>query len=220
MKRPKRHSRQRRHRASGFSLIEMMSVVAIGIAVTAIAGMSLMPMLKQEHVTNAYNTTLGALRQARDNALSERTSYTVTFVTSLSPVTNTITVAPTLTTFQGANSSVTYTLPSDMSFTTQTGYPTPGPDSFGTGTNAIDFGYTENSSTGGQTVIYFCPDGSAQSAACGLGDYANNWDNGVVYIARTGDILSSRAVTLWGGTGRIRGWRLYPSGSNYIWKRQ
>ena len=30
-----------------------------------------------------------------------------------------------------------------------------------------------------------------------------------MYLARTGDLLSSRAITLWGGTGRIHGWRLY-----------
>jgi len=49
--------------------------------------------MKQQRITNAYNTTLGAMRQARDNAVSQRTSYSVTFYTSLSPVVNTITVA-------------------------------------------------------------------------------------------------------------------------------
>src|ERR1700704_1801012 len=97
--------RRRRHRASGFSLIEMMSVVAIIIILASISFISFVPVMKQQRVVNAYNTTLSAMRQARDNAVSQRTSYSVTFATTTSPVTNTITVAPMVTGFQGAQSS-------------------------------------------------------------------------------------------------------------------
>src|ERR1700675_2525419 len=105
-----------RHRANGFSLIEMVSVLAIIIVLASISFISLVPVMKQQRVANAYNTTLSAMRQARDNAVSQRTSYSVTFATGTSPVTNTITVAPMLATFQGAQSSVTYQLPTDVSF--------------------------------------------------------------------------------------------------------
>jgi prepilin-type N-terminal cleavage/methylation domain-containing protein len=214
------NTRDRNHRESGFSLIEMLSVVAISLVLSVISIMSLVPMLKQQRVNNAYNITLAAMRQGRDNAVSQRTSYSVTFYTSTSS--NTITVAPTLTSFQGAQNSVTYQLPFDMSFVAQPALAsTPAPDGYGTGSLAIDFGYTANGGTGGQSTIYFCPDGSAQSSACSAGGYANNWDGGVVYLARNGDVLSSRAITLWGGTGRIRGWRLYGNGSGgYQWLRQ
>jgi hypothetical protein len=48
----------------------------------------------------------------------------------------------------------------------------------------------------------FYPDGSAQ-------DSLGNYSNGVVYLTRTGSpIYISKAVTLWGATGRIRGWSL------------
>jgi Tfp pilus assembly protein FimT len=216
----------RRHGASGFSLLEMMIVVALTIVVAVISVMSLMPLLSAQHLTNAYNTTMGAMRQARDNAVSQRTSYSVTFVTSTSPNTNTITVAPT-TAFTADQVSVTYQLPTDVAFLAQSGVPSPGPDSFGTGGNAIDFGYTASSNAGGQTVIYFCPDGSAQTASSCAG--MGNWDNGVVYLngpativgsSFSGYLLNSRAISLWGGTGRVHGWRLYPLGGGYQWLRQ
>ncbi len=137
-----------RHRASGFSLIEMVSVLAIIIVLASISFISLVPVMKQQRVANAYNTALSAMRQARDNAVSQRTSYSVTFATSASPVTNTITVAPMLTTFQGAQSSVTYQLPTDVSFLAQSGLPATAPDGYGSGLAAIDFGYTAHA-TGG-----------------------------------------------------------------------
>ena len=210
--------RQRGHRAKGFTLIEMVSVLAIIIVLAAISFVSLVPLMKQQRVVNAYNTTLSAMRQARDNAVSQRTSYRVTFATSTSPVTNTITVAPMLTTFQGAQNSVTYQLPTDVSFLAQSGLPATAPDGYGSGLVAIDLGYTAHANGGAQT-IYFCPDGSVQDDS--TGNCAGNWDGGVVYIARAGDLMSSRAITLWGGTGRIRGWRLYGNGAGgYQWLRQ
>jgi Tfp pilus assembly protein FimT len=217
------NARYRRHGASGFSLIEMVSVVAISIVVTVVSVVSLGSVLNQQHVANAYNTTLAAMRQARDNAVSQRASYVVTFSNTVSP--NTIAVAPTGATFTGDQNTVTYQLPTDVTFLAQSGLATtPPPDGFGTGVNAIDFGYTAtvSSPTGStQNTIYFCPDGSAQTAACNAGGYAINWDGGVVYLARSGDVLSSRAVTLYGGTGRIHGWRLYlKTGGGYQWVRQ
>lgn len=213
-------SRTRRHHASGFSLLEIAMVLAILIIVASISFMSLQPSLRAQRVNNAYNTTLSALRQARDNAVAQRTSYSVTFLTSSS--TNTITVAPTLSTFQGAQNSVTYSLPTDIAFTVVAGVPTSGtPDGFGSGAKSIDFGYTATGSgSGGQTVLYFCPDGSAQDSTGGAGNCNGNWNSGVVYLARPGELLSSRALTVWGATGRIRGWRLYGQSGGYQWQRQ
>jgi Tfp pilus assembly protein FimT len=208
----------RRHRESGFSLLEMLTVVALVIVMASISFISMVPVLKQARVNNAYNTTLAAMRQARDNAISQRTSYKVTFATTTSPVTNTITVTPMLTTFQGAQTTVSYQLPMDVAFVALSGLPSTGPDNYGTGLAAIDFGYTAHA-TGGSQTIYFCPDGSAQDDS--TGNCLGNVDGGVVYIARSGDLLSSRAVTLWGATGRIRGWRLYSNGGGgYQWLRQ
>lgn len=208
-----------RHRESGFSLLEMLIVVAISIVVSVVSVMSLIPMLKQQRVTNAYNTTLAAMRLARDNAVSQRTSYSVTFANSASS--STITVTPTNTAFQGVQNTTVYNLPSDITFNRQSSFPSPGPDGYGTGALAIDFGYTANGATGGSATVYFCPDGSSQDTEGGAGNCAGSWDGGVVYLGRPVELLSARAVTLWGGTGRIRGWRLYSNGSGgYQWLRQ
>ncbi len=225
MTRLERNTGQHRHRERGFSLIEVLSVVAIIIVVASISVMSLVPMLKAQRVNNAYNTTIAALRQARDNAVSQRASYSVTFSNAATP--NTIVVAPALatggTTFQGNQGTVTYQLPTDVTFYAASALSsTPAPDSYGSGVNAIDLGFTANGvGVGNQKTIYFCPDGSAQDAEGTGGNCAGSWDGGVVYIARSTELLSSRAVTVWGGTGRIRGWRLYSNGSGgYQWTRQ
>ncbi len=218
----------RRHRESGFSLIEMMSVVALVIVMSSITFISLVPVMNSQHVTNAYNTTLAAMRLARDSAVAQRTSYSVTFATAVSPSPYaTITVAPTVAGFQGDQNTLIYQLPTDVSFLAQTGLPTAAaavPDGYGSGTVAIDFGWTINGvGTGGANTIYFCPDGSSQRSPTTNNDGScpGTWDGGVVYLARAGDLLSSRAITLWGGTGRIRGWRLYAkSGGGYQWLRQ
>src|SRR6202790_4914377 len=98
-------TKRRRHHQGGFSLLEMMMVIAILIVLASISFISFVPVMKQQRVVNAYNTTLSAMRQARDNAVSQRTSYRVTFASTTSPVTNTITVAPMLTTFQGVQNT-------------------------------------------------------------------------------------------------------------------
>jgi prepilin-type N-terminal cleavage/methylation domain-containing protein len=216
-----------RHRASGFSLIEVLSVLAIIIVLASISSIKLVPMLRQQHITNAYNTTLAAMRLARDSAVGQRTSYSVTFANAVSPSPYaTITVAPVGAGFQGDLNAVVYQLPTDVSFLALPGLPITAakvPDGYGSGTTAIDFGWTINGvGTGGQATIYFCPDGSSQRApgTNNDGSCPGTWDGGVVYLARPGDLLSSRAITLWGGTGRIRGWRLYGTGGNYQWQRQ
>ena len=83
----------------------------------------------------------------------------------------------------------------------QAGFPGAAPDGFGAGVNAIDFGQA----LAGEPMNYvvFMPDGSAQ-------DNLGNFNSGVIYLTRPGDNIynSSRAITVWGATGRIRGWRL------------
>src|SRR6202795_5356219 len=139
-----------RHRANGFSLIEMVSVLAIIIVLASISFVSLVPVMKQQRVSNAYNTTLSAMRQSRDNAVSQRTSYSVTFSTTAQP--NTITVSPTLAGgFQGGQNTGVYQFPTDVSFDAEQALAsTPAPDGYGTGLLAIDLGYTATGPPGRQ----------------------------------------------------------------------
>jgi Tfp pilus assembly protein FimT len=207
-------------------------VVAISIILTVVSVISLMPLLQAQHLTNAYNTTIGVIRQARDNAISQRTSYSVTFATvgSGASAINTITLAPT-DAFGNQLSTTAYQLPTDVWFLVGSGVSgVQGPDGFGTSATAIDFGYTTSGGTGGSNVIYFCPDGSAQTASTCSG--SGNFDSGAVYLngpvayvngtgsSPTGYALNSRAISLWGATGRIHGWRAYAKGTSYQWVRQ
>jgi prepilin-type N-terminal cleavage/methylation domain-containing protein len=222
-------ARQHVDKASGFSLLEMMMVMALLLILGSIAHMMLVPLLNQQHVRNAYNTTLEVMRQARDNAVAQQTVYEVTFSTTASP--NTITVTPILptgdatTSFTGQQNTVTYTLPTDVFFLTQTGFPNTtatAPDSYyNSALQAVDLGYAANGYTSGVVSVYFCPDGTAQNSQDGAGNCSGSWDGGVVYLGQTGNLLSSRAITLWGATGHIHGWRLYSSGATtYQWLRQ
>jgi prepilin-type N-terminal cleavage/methylation domain-containing protein len=196
--------RQRRMR--GFSLLEMMAVLGIAMIAAAISFMTLQPTLKGSRVTIAYNLTLSALRQARDISVAQRQDYYVTFSNAAIP--NTITIT------QGGTGQVvrSYTLPTDVAYVVVNGIPTAAgttPDGFGLGNIAIDFDV--NVAGGNNNVVYFYPDGSVKD---GLG-YTNN---GVIYIARAGELYSSHAITVWGATGRIRGWRLYNNAGAPYWR--
>jgi prepilin-type N-terminal cleavage/methylation domain-containing protein len=198
-------------RMRGFSLIEVMVVLCLILIVAAVSVMTIQPSLKQGRVTEGYNTTLMVLRQARDISVAQRQIYFVTLTGGVTPNTLTIT--------QGSTGTVTSTkaLPTDVAFDVEPGVPTSPtvapttPDGFGAGATPIDF--DQGIVGGAKNVVYFYPDGSAA-------DVIGNVNNGVVYITRPGDLGNSRAITLWGATGRLRGWHLYKSGAIYYWRQQ
>jgi prepilin-type N-terminal cleavage/methylation domain-containing protein len=194
-------------RMRGFSLIELMVTVTIILIVSGVALFGMQPALQYSRVNNAYNITLGAIRQARDFAVGQRQQYSVTFSNAAVP--NTITITQT----GNGNVVTTYTLPTDVTYTNISGIPTAAnavPDGFGSG--AIAIGFDQGVAGGVQNVIYFMPDGSAQ-------DVNGNVNNGVIYIARAGQLYSSHAITVWGATGRLRGWRLYSNAGIPYWSQ-
>jgi prepilin-type N-terminal cleavage/methylation domain-containing protein len=196
---------QRRMR--GFSLLEMMAVIAIGLVVSVMAMVTLQPTLKYTRVTNAYNITLMAMRQARDTSVAQRQIYFVTFIHNTIP-------PDQITITQGGTGTVvnTFSIPIDVAFQVQTGLPGAGstPDNFGGGALAIDF--DQGVAGGAKNIVYFYPDGTSE-------DVNGNINNGVIYIARTNDLFSSHAITLWGATGRMRGWRLYTNSGAKYWRQ-
>lgn len=195
----------------GFSLVELMIVIALILVVAGFSAITIQPALREGRVTEAYNRTLMTLRQARDFSVAQRQIYFVTLSTAVQP--NTVTIT------QGSTGTVmaTYTLPTDVNFDIEPGIPTSPtvppttPDGFGIGNNPIDF--DQGIAGGVKNMLYFYPDGSTE-------DVNGNVNNGVVYIARPGEIRSSRAITVWGATGRLRGWHLYPNGPNFYWRQQ
>jgi Tfp pilus assembly protein FimT len=65
----------------GFSLLEMMIVIGIGMTVAGISVMALMPMLNENHVDQAYDTALSVMRNYRNLAITQSNRYIITFTT-------------------------------------------------------------------------------------------------------------------------------------------
>ena len=118
----------------GFSLVEMMIVVAIGLTVTGFAFMTFRSAEQGAAVTNGFNTTLQTMRRAREEAVAERRTWVVAFTAP-----NTITLSKNGA-LPGGILVSTGTLPANVAFTAIAGLPNPGPDGFGTGVNPVDFG--------------------------------------------------------------------------------
>ncbi len=191
----------------GFSLLEMLIVIAIGLTMAGVTVIALMPLLKQSHVDAAYDTTLSVIRNYRNQAITQSKRYILTFT---APGTITVQYWGVGVPVSPAPVTVaTFTLPNDIQFAVQPGFPAAAPDSFGTGTVAIDF---DQGILGNQNYIMFMPDGSSQ-------DTLGNFNSGVLYLTRASDLYSSRAITVFGTTGRVRGWRLYNQGVN-TWVQQ
>jgi hypothetical protein len=183
--------------------LELIITIAIGLVMASVSFIALLPLFKANHVNAAYDTTLSVMRNYRTQAITQSKRYILTFTTP-----GTITVQ-----YWGVGVPVspvpvtvaTFTLPPDIQFAVQSGFPPAAPDSFGAGGTAIDF--DQGMGLGSQNYIMFMPDGSSQ-------DTLGNYNSGVLYLTRPGELYSSRAVSVFGTTGRVRGWRLLNQGTD------
>ena len=202
--------------ARGFTLIEALIAISIVLIMSGISYYSLRPAWQDARLNAAYNGTLMTLRQARQWAVDNRKTYQVTFnPVGLPPGTNMIQINRMDAGLVGPVVNQ-MTLPPDIQFLNIPGIPntvTTTPDGLGTGSKPVQFDI--GVAGGVENQIYFFPDGSAR-------DVNNNINNGVVYLARVNELYSSRAITMIGSAGRIRGWRLYASQTAGIphWSQQ
>lgn len=194
--------------------MELMITLAIVLIMTTVTLVTMQPAMKQARDANAYDTTLMALRSYRQKAIAQRQRYIVAFT---APGTITISYWGIAVPVNPAPVVVqTLTLPPDIQFQVQAGMPNSAatvPDGFGSGITAIDFG--QGLGAGSQNAVMFMPDGTSQDAA-GLGNY----NSGVLYLGRTGELQSMRAITVFGTTGRVRGWRLVQQAGGPTWVQQ
>jgi len=222
-----------RQPASGFSLLEMVIVVAIVLAVSGFAVVSTQGAMKDARINGAYDNAFMQLRQARERSIEERKRYIVTFgqpalTGALTPL-----GAPTAKSIQlyrwdAANAPpcpctvpapvqvATIDLPVDVDFQIVSGVPTSAatvPDGFGSGLVPVDFDQGVTAFPNSANSVMFVPDGSAH-------DTLGNYNNGIVYLSRAGDLNSSRAITVFGTSGRVRGWRITQVGGVAKWKQQ
>jgi len=201
----------------GVSLLELLIAVAIGFTFASITFIAMKPLFNQSHLDSAYNTTLMAFRNTRHLAITQSHLYYVTVNPAGYPA-GTIEVQYQPPSAAGILPPLqlvtTYTIPSDVSYAVQAGFPASAPDNWGAGTAAIDFGHGPGQA-GGANTIAFGPDGGSYDAN-------GNYNSGVLYMTRPGDptIYSSRAISVFAATGRIRGWRLYKQAGAPIWVQQ
>lgn len=188
----------------GFSMVELLVVVTIILILTATALVTMVPNVQRSRANAGMEMVLGELRRAHERAIDERRIYRVTLTAPNQIQLDVGQVANVATTISGTTpgfvqAQQTLTLPDGIRFICVAGIPTGAgtvPDGLGSGVNAIDFDLANG---GGGNQIYFQPDGRALDAA-------NRLNDGVVYMAIPGNLSSSRAVTLFGATGRVKGW--------------
>lgn len=190
-----RHAPGRCHRAraeanSGFTLIEVLVVVAVTGTLLALALPVVGTGMVDARANGAMRVTAGFLAAARDSAVAQRRTVEIEFT------------APnqmTATLIDGVNRRplASHQLESGMGFRLEAGVPDT-PDAFGA-TSAVDLG--------GGTRAWFLADGS-------LADDDGVPVSGTVFLGLVDKPLSARAVTVLGATGRVqayrwdsRGWR-------------
>ena len=211
----------------GFSLLEMVIVMALIVISASVTFVSVQGAVRDSRVNGGFDNAFMQLRLARQRAIAERKRYIVTFGTPAPPLVATPLGAPTAKSIQVYrwDSAVsgpapapiqisTVDLPTDVNFQTISGIPTGSttvPDGFGSGVTSMDF--DQGVGPGGGNLVMFMPDGSAH-------DLNGNFNSGILYIARNSDLTSSRAITVFGTSGRVRGWRLQQPGGVATWMQQ
>ena len=209
----------------GFSLLEMVIVMALIVISASVTFVSVQGAVRDSRVNGGFDNAFMQLRLARQRAIAERKRYIVTFGTPAPIGASTPLGAPTAKSIQlyiwnAGNPSPapvqisTVDLPTDVNFQTIAGIPTGSttvPDGFGSGVTSMDF--DQGVGPGGGNLVMFMPDGSAH-------DLNGNFNSGILYIARNGDLTSSRAITVFGTSGRVRGWRLQQPGGVATWIQQ
>jgi prepilin-type N-terminal cleavage/methylation domain-containing protein len=187
--------------AAGFSLVEMMIVVGLAAVLTGIAIAQVANSRSGTVGDGGMRVILGQMNQARQIAIQQRRYVRVVFTTpNLMQVVieNTTTAATTAvcTTTPSCTVLSSPVLEGNVQFTLLGGVPDT-PDGFGINAVAFNGGPV---AFGSATLVRFRPDGT-------LVNQSGASINGTVFLAVPGSALSSRAVTVLGATGRVRGYR-------------
>lgn len=207
--------RHTRRQDVGFSLGEIAVVTAIIMVVLAVTIIQVVPVVRTARVDAAASYVLNDMRHTRERAVDERRKYRMTFVSNAVSPFATINVSQGNITagvlvFTADNS---LNLPYDLQFVAPNPAPPAAPDGQICGqSNAINFTVT-GAACGTSTTLTFNPDGSITDAVGGP-------SNGVIYLGRPGEPLSTRAVSFFGATGRTKGWRMVQNGAGWAWSTQ
>lgn len=194
----------------GFSLVEMSVVVMLILIISAMALIAYLPTLQDARFDAAMKEVVDQLRQAREYSITNRRYVQVTFptvvVSGITQYQVVLQVRNDLTAGAGAVNPILSSVPIESPaqyylFTTAPDTP----DAFGNGA-AVEFEGLSGGPVGG---MLFQSDGELVDGA------TYQPINGTVFIGQPGKNSSARAVTVLGGTGRVRGWK----GTGALWAR-
>jgi Tfp pilus assembly protein FimT len=206
-----------RSREHGYTLLETMIAITIIMTVAAVSVLSLQTVIRASRADEGYDTLLMEMRTARERSIEERKQYIVCFGATIPTGALTPLGVPDAQSVQLFRWDIGFPqseavqinkieLPKDDFYQTLAGFPTAAaqvPDGLGNGAVAINFDIGVAGAIPNQ--VMFLPDGSAH-------DVNGNYNTGILYVARNNDLFSGRAITLYGASGRIRGWRLQNPG--------
>ncbi|MBK9239292.1 MAG: prepilin-type N-terminal cleavage/methylation domain-containing protein [Acidobacteria bacterium] len=171
--------------SEGFTLLEVLVTIGIIIVLSGIT-VAVMPVaLISARSDSSAATVVAVMRVAREEAISQRRNMQVVFTAP-----NKITVSRIEVPGPGTTLVREAFLGTNYSFMLFVGVPDT-PDAFG---NATATAFP------GATSILFTSSGE-------LVDQGGDPVNGTIFIGRTGETLSARAVSIFGPTALIRQWR-------------
>ena len=215
----------------GFSMLELAIVIALVLIVATAAMISMISMVRNQKADRAVQEVLSNVRLARQLAIDKRQVFVITFdttnnnwvltTTAVGAAGNKCTSATTAWPY-GSNGNAIPLLGS-YTFSIATGAPVTAnaPD----GLNVPDtstpvyFSNTDASGTATHNTVCFYPDGTSR-------DPKGVVSSGVIFMSlprsesATNRLNTMRAVTVFGATGRISGWRLAQASGGPVWKNQ
>ena len=198
-----------RKRQKGFSLIELLIVIAVVFVLSAMAVISTKSMRDTTRANTAMDAVITQIRLARQLAIAKRRNVVVSFVSPNQVQVNIqyLTGEPAGTPIQAmylndADKGVTDTS-QFMNWSTLGALPSSG---FG---NADSSGINITQLSGGTApCVAFTTTGALVGTPCGGAGIANvastNPANMAVFIGRPGMPSTARAITVMGSTGRVR----------------
>jgi type II secretory pathway pseudopilin PulG len=185
-------------------MIELMVVIGLIMIISAMALVAYLPVLQDARFDTAMRQMIEQLRQGREYAIANRRYVQVTFPTVVTAGGTQYQVVLTqrndLTAGAGNANPVLSTTPiqAPAQFTLVMGIDTPDNFSGGPPTGPVMF---EGVSGGPVAGMMFQSDGELVDGA------TFQPINGTVFMGFPAKNTSARAVTVLGGTGRVRGWK-------------
>jgi len=195
--------KRRFHSQRGFTLLETILTIGIMMTLAAIAIMQSFGSTQSYSANSAMDTAVAQLRVARQLAITQRTNVKVSFVSGGGTNQVQYQVLAQPNTNEANGPVITTTFPSQAQFMVTGGVPDT-PMNFGNSA-AIYIGNV----SGGPATMEFTSTGQFTDAT------GFNTLNGTLFIGVPGgQATTARAVTIMGGTGRVRQYSW--TGKNWI----